>query len=87
VYLILITLVLGIILTSITIKNINTNWFFHTRSGMFPTAPKFIFFFFSMLYGLGILDILNPLVIVLNVYLFILSLILFFNIINQNVTK
>jgi len=71
VYLMLITIIFAIIIRN---KGQESDWMFHAKAGPLPHTPKILLYIFFILWGLGIINIVNELVFVSNVYLFALSL-------------
>lgn len=76
IYLMLIVLLLGIMLTS---RRYKTDWLFHPRAGFLAQSPRYIVYLFYVLWVFNWFWNLDSLVLLLNVYFGVLAIIYFVN--------
>ena len=74
IYLMSSTIILAVIINHLKFKS---DWFFHARAGFLTQLPKNVFFFLFMLWALGIVNVLNTALVIMNIYLFLLGFVNF----------
>ena len=79
IYLMLITIIFAVFLNNTKIKS---DWFFHARAGYLANIPKDIIYFLFVFWVIGLvhMNIINPIMFFLNVYLLLVGAVNFIRI-------
>ena len=77
IYLMLLTVIFAVIINN---RRIKSDWFFHARAGYFAHFPKCTLFLFFVLWSLNVVNYLNDVIFLFNIYYVLLALVNFIRI-------